>query len=177
MKQEQPQIQATPYMSPMQMYGSSILQLTNPETEIWKLELTLKGKYLDKEGTEQQLGSPLMNNEGIASMVGQLQTIVNQVTIMSSLDKNEIPSMMQFLSDTISKDLMMNSKRYALRETDRDKVFFSVLSAAFICMKRAASEQLSDKKFWRGSVQEINTKIDSGNNSKGVFSRLNPFAK
>lgn len=178
MEQEPPQIKTTPYQSPMGLYGSSILYLTNPESELYKLELTLRGQIVDKEGNLKQAGSALMNEEGICSVIGELQTIVNQVTVMSALDKKEIPMIMEFLADTVAKDLMINGIRYNLNPHDRDKVFFCILVSGFICMKRATTEGLSDKKFWRGSVQEITSKLEGSNSGKkGILSRLMGWGK
>lgn len=172
-----PQIRSTPYQSPMHNFGGSIILMTNPEQELFKLELTLRSQILDKEGNPLPMGTPLMNNSGICAMIGELQTIVNQVTVMSSLDKREIPMLMDFLSDTVAKDLMINSNRYGLHPSDRDKVYFSVLTAAFICMKRATSEGLNDKKFWRGSVQEISTNVNASQKRPGILSRIAGWGK
>lgn len=166
---EQPQIKSTPYQSPMYNYSSAIMFLTNPQDEVFKLELTLRNQIPDKDGNPRQVGKPLLNDEGICAIIGMIQVVVNQVTIMSNLSKNEVPSLIDFLADTLAKDLMINCQRYDLNPHDRDKVFFSVLSAAYICMKRAYEE--GDKRFWKGSVQEINTNVISGQ-KKGLLSRL-----
>lgn len=177
-QQQAPQIRSTPYQSPMGLYGSSILYLTNPENELYKLELTLRGQVVDKDGNVKQTGPALMNEQGICSIIGELQTIVNQVTVMSALDKREIPVLMEFLADTVAKDLMLNSGRYELDAHDRDKVFFCILTSGFICMKRATSEGLSDKKFWRGSVQEITSKVEGNTGKKGgILSRLTGWGR
>lgn len=169
-EQPPPQIRSTPYQSPMQLYGSSILYLTNPEQELFKLELTLRGQTIDKDGNVKQIAeNPLMNEKGISSVIGALQAVVNQVTVMSTLDKKEIPALMTFLSDTIARDLMINAQSYNLNPHDRDKVFFNIVTSAFICMKRATNEGLSDKKFWRGSVQEITSKVEGSQKRGGLL--------
>jgi len=172
-QQEQPQIRSSPYQSPMNNYGSAILFMTNPEQELYKLELSLRSQILDKDGNPHKIGEPLLNDRGISAVLGQIQPIVNRVTIMSSLDtKREIPNLMDFLGDTLAKDLMLNAPNYELKPNDRDKVYFMVLASSFICMKRAATDSsLSDKKFWRGSVQEINTTVGN-QQSKGILSRM-----
>lgn len=172
-QQAQVQIPSSPYQSPMSNYGSSILYLTNPENELYKLELTLRSQTLDKDGHTVQIGTPKMNEEGISAVMGVLQVVINQITIMSNLDaKREIPNLMDFLGDTMAKDILLNAKRYGLNQHDKDKVYFAVLAGAYICMKRATETGLSDKKFWRGSVQEISTKVEQPNKSGGILSRL-----
>lgn len=167
------QVPSTPYQSPMNNYGSSILHLTNPEQELYKLELTLRSQILNKDGRAMPMGKPMMNDEGICAIMGLVQVIVNQVTIMSNLDsKKEIPNLIDFLGDTLAKDILVNSKRYGLDPHDKDKVYFAVLAGAYICMKRATETGLSDKKFWRGSVQEISTKVEQPQRSGGILGKI-----
>lgn len=161
----QPQIKSNPYASPMHQYGASIILLTNPENELYRLELTLRNAIADEEGKLQQYGDPLLNDEGIVAVLGMTQTILNQVTIMSNFSKYEIPQLMQFLNDTVARDLMMNRKRYDINDgSARDKIHFSVLTYAFIAMKRAFEQ--GEKKFWKGSQQDIRTEVVGANSQK-----------
>ena len=173
--QEAPQIRSTPYASPMHQYGSSILLLTNPENELYKMELTFRSMKVDANGNPSQSGEPLMNDHGISSILGLVQSVVNQVTVMSNLSKGEVPILMDFLGDTLAKDLMVNRKEYGIESAAvRDRVFFIVLASSFITLKRAYEE--GDKRFWKGSVQEISTRVEQGQ-KKGLMSSLNPWRK
>jgi len=174
---EEQQMQGNPYMSPRDMYGSSIVLLTNPENELNKMEMTFKNVRPDKDGNLVSAGTPLMNDYGINSVIGTVQTIVNQITILSNLDDKHISSLMDFLGDTLSRDLMINRVDYGISSfAARDKIYFTALSSAFITMQRAYKE--GDKRFWKGSVQEIHTKTDnSGMGKKGLFGNLNPWNK
>jgi len=155
----QPVIRSTPYASPMHNFGGSILLLTNPENELTKMELTFRSMRVDAKGNTQVVGDPLMNELGINSVIGQVQSIVSQVTVMSNLNKNEIPMLTDFLGDTLAKDLMLNRVNYEIKTpAARDRIYFTALATAFICMKRAYEE--GDKRFWKGSQQEITTRIE-----------------
>lgn len=162
---------AVPFMSPMNQYGSSILQLTNPQKEIQKMELTFRSQILDKDGNAIQIGPPLMNEEGISSVVGQVQSVVNQITIMSDFDEKDVPLLIDFLGDTLAKDLMMNRIRYEIKiPAARDKIYFSALSGAYITLKRAVKN--GERSFWKGSQQDIRQIIESGSQNKGPLSFL-----
>lgn len=175
-QQEAPQIRTTAYASPFQHYGSSILTLTNPKSALYQLELTFRGLRENKEGHLERMSEPMMNDDGINSVLGATQSLVNQVTIMGNLSKSEIPALMDFLADTLAKDLMMNRLKYDIvNPTARDKIYFSALSTAFVTMKRAFEE--GDRRFWKGSQQEIKTTVQTDTQKKGLFSRLNPWAK
>lgn len=169
---EQQRLRAAPFLSPMQQYSSSILQLTNPENEIFKMELTLRSQIVDKDGNPHNVGDPLLNEQGISSVIGQVQALLNQVTIMSNFEKKDIPLMIDFLGDTLAKDLMMNRLRYNIRTpAARDKIYFAALSGAYVCMKRALNN--GERGFWKGSQQDIRQIIDTSNQkSKGLFGFL-----
>lgn len=169
----QPQVRTTPYSSPMHNFGGSILLLTNPDNELHKLELTLKNMVQDKDGIAHPAGRPLMNDEGVSSVIGQVQTFVNQVTVMSNLEPREIPLLVDFLADTLARDLMANRVKYDIVDSiaARDKIFFTALGSSFICLKRANEE--GERRFWKGSQQEITTRIDGGGSSRGgVFGKI-----
>ena len=113
-QQQQPIIQSSPYASPIDNYGGAIISLTNPEDELYKMELTYRGYKLDKDGNPVKMGSPLMNDEGIGSVVGQVQSIVNQVEIMGHVDKIEKAAIGINFGDTLIKDLITAGYLYHL---------------------------------------------------------------
>lgn len=161
-------MRSQPYASPNQHMSGNIQQMTNPDNEIYKMELALKGKYLDRDGKEIQLSHPLLNKEGISSVIGQVQSVVSQVTIMSNFNEKDIPMMIDFLGDTLARDLMMNRIKYEIIDRSaRDKIYFMALSTTFVTMKRALME--GDRRFWKGSQQEITTRIEGmpGGKRKG----------
>lgn len=160
-----------PFSTPMNTFNTSILQLTNPENELIKLELTLRSQILNTDGKPIQTGNPLLNEEGINSVIGQVQSIINQVTVMSNFESKDLPPMIDFLGDTLSKDLMLNRDKYNIRNASaRDKIFFAVCIGAYIVMKRALNN--GERGFWKGSQQDIRQIIDTGQKSKGLFGAL-----
>lgn len=171
MSEEEASQRSAAFMSPMQQYGSSILELTNPQNELLKMELTFRAMILDKDGNERQIGKPLMNEEGISSVIGQVQSLVNQVTIMSNFKDNDIPMMVEFLGDTLAKDLMMNRIAYKIESTSsRDKIYFSALATTFVTLKRALNN--GERGFWKGSQQDIRQFIETGNKPSGLLGGL-----
>ena len=160
--------------NPMNSYGSSILYLTNPDGELRKLELTLRNEVEDGEGKVRKLGPPLLNEEGQRSILGLVQACVNQVTIMSSLKEEEVENIGDMLGDTLARDLMINRVNYKITNPSaRDRIYFSSLATARITMNRGRNE--SDKRFWKGSQQEI-TMRSEGERQRSGFS-LFPFGR
>jgi len=164
------------YQSPMQTYAGSIILLTNPENDLYKMELSMRGLSTDREGNVYKVADPLINNIGINSVISQTQTIVSQVTIMGNLNKNEIPILIDFLGDTLIKDLMVNKLKYGIVSTEaRDKIHYLAVSSAFICMKRAFEE--GDRRFWGKVQQELTTTIKGQEQKQGIFQKMLGWAK
>lgn len=159
------------FSAPMNNYAGTIITMTNPEDELYKLELTLRNNILDRDGNPKKAGEPLMNEEGISAVIGLVQSVVNRVTIMSNLKDQEIRVLMDFLADALAKDLMMNRVTYGIKSgVSRERIFSSALMTAFITMKRAFEE--GDRRFWKGSQQEITTRVESNQRQKGLFSKI-----
>ena len=169
-------IRTSPYMSPMHQFAGSITTLTNPDNELYKMELTLRNLRIGKNKELIQSGKPLVNDEGVSNILGMAQGFLNRVTILSNLSKKEVEMSMMFLADTLIRDLMVNRSVYNIKSFDaRDKIIFTVVSVCFVTLKRGYEE--GDKRFWKGSMQEIYTHSDSNKDKSGVLSSLNPFKR
>jgi hypothetical protein len=93
---------------------------------------------------------------------------------MSNIEKNDIPVLIEFVADPLIKDLMINMRTYGIENPAvRDKIFYTVLSIIFISLKRAYEE--GDRRFWKGSVQEIHSKVEAQKQKGGLLSMLNPW--
>ena len=175
-EQQQPVVKSTPYASPLYNYGSSILVMTNPEDEIYKMELAFQGKVSDSKGNIRKVGEPLMNEEGINSIVGTIQQLVSRDTVMSNFDKREVESLMVFLADTLCKDLMSNRLKYGITNISaRDKIMFTASSTVFVTLKRAFEQ--GEKIFWKGSLQEISTRVEGQQPKKGLLASVMGWGK
>jgi hypothetical protein len=161
-----------PFISPVSQVGSAITTLTDPTNDIYKIELGLRNMIIDKDGNAKSMGSPLLNELGISSVLSQTQGILNTITSMSNLkNKNEVVMMMDFLADTLAKDLMMNRLAYNITSpTARDKIYFMVLAPSYMHLNRPLEE--GEKRFWKGTVQEIKQTLQSNNTQPGFFQKL-----
>lgn len=173
-----PQIRTSPYNNPLNNYGSSIIMLTNPEQELFKLELVLRGGRVSPNGQLESVGKhPLCNDIGVSSILGEVQAIVNQVTVFSNLNDAEVEGLRDFLADTLARDLMLNRKTYGITDpAARSKIMFAAISYAVVTISRGRGGD--EKKFLSKSVQEISTNISQGSQrGGGLLSKLNPWNK
>jgi hypothetical protein len=174
---EQPRpIPQLPYQNSMGNYAGSFLLITNPDSELAKMEMSLRGYRVDSNGDVKQAGTALMNEEGITSVISEVQSLTSQNTVMSHIDEKEIPSMMDFVADTLARDLMMNRIRYGISDpTARDKIFFMSLNYCWVTMKRAQGG--GERSFWKGSTQEITMRNEGQQQGQGIISKLLGWGK
>jgi len=174
--QEQQQgLKLNPYQNPMHNFGSSIVTLTNPENELKNMELAFRSQRQDISGEIKDYGDPLLNELGINSVVGQVQALASRNAIMGDIDKRNVPMLIDFLGDTLAKDLMLNRSKYKIKNVSaRDKIFFQALATAFLVLRRGYEG--GDRRFWKGSQQDVRQTIVT-EGQKGFLSKLNPFSK
>jgi hypothetical protein len=163
------------FKSPFYQYGSSIQHMTNPKGLLEDLELYLKGLRKDKRGQLVKVTEPLLNEFGINRIMGIVYSIVNRVTIMSNVNKNELPILMLNFSDAIIQDLMENRLKFGVRNhVDCTIILIECQNVVFMCIKRGFEE--GDRRFWKGSISETRITQDRAKQQQSFLSKLNPFA-
>lgn len=169
------QVRMTPYQVPMHQWGGSMITLTDPSDELRRMELTLRNAVENEDGQVVLLGDPLLNDEGINRIMGMVRNTVSRITFMSNVKDNDIMMLMDFLGDTLAKDLMVNRMRYGIKDgSARDTIFFNILTPSFISLRRAFEE--GDKRFWKGSTQEITNRLE-GQQQGGLWNSLRNWGK
>lgn len=175
MENDQQTVRPLYMAAPMHQYGSSILFLTNPQDEIFKMEACFRNVTVEDNGNIRPNGPPLMNEEGISAVIGMVQSVVNQNTSMSDLDKNDVERHIGLLYDTLIRDLMIHRNKYGIaNQNDRYKIVQQALQTAHITLKRPFNG--GERRFLKGTVQEIQTTV-SQQKQGGVLSMLNPWGK
>jgi hypothetical protein len=167
---------SSPYSSPFYQYGSSIQTMTNPKSLLEDLELYLKGLRKDRKGNVLVVGKPLLNNFGINRIMGLVYSMVNRLTIMSNINKNELPFLMMNFSDAIIQDLMENKAKFDVKDhVDCTIILNECQNVVFMCIKRGYEE--GDRRFWKGSISETRITQDRNKQNESFINKLNPFAK
>jgi hypothetical protein len=175
---QQPMLQS-PYQSPINQFQGAITTLTDPKSALFELELFLRGQSINADGEIVQVTAPLVNNEGVATLLGQVNSGANQVTIMSNLEEEDIYRRVVLpFRDTINRDLMVNRVRYDIKppaNNTRSVITNTATNYVFITSRRGFEQ--GERKFWRGSQQEITTRIEGagkmGGSKKGFLGLFN----
>lgn len=163
------------FSNPSNSHVSSIVNLTNPEDELEKLELRLRCIRIDSDGNKVQYAEPLLNEEGINRVMAQISDIVNPNTYLSEFNSREIERFLEMKTDVLTCSLLRNKHIWGVKDsTVMNEINTTLLSLSLIVLKRA--QDGSDKRFWKGSVQEFHNRIEQPNMpKKGFLSKMNPF--
>jgi hypothetical protein len=106
-------------------------QLTDPEQEIYEIELSLKGKGLDNKGNIIKISEPLLNDEGVASMIRIVRSMVSRVMFMSNLKEEQISKLTIELGWLISCDLIHNKAKYEVKNENRSQIVTIILYKSY----------------------------------------------
>lgn len=162
-----PQIRTSPMQNPMSALGSTVYLMTKPDNSLFELELSLRGLRQNDDGTLLSFDKPKMNEEGISNVIGLLcRCIINQNTVMSNISENLVRANCLVIAGELRKHLMLNRARYDINMGDETIIFFSVMSYIHMTMRRPIDE--GERRWTKGSVQEIRSSVDTGQQKRGL---------
>lgn len=157
--------------SPVNQNSQTILQMTDPQAMIEEFRLGMKGIEIDYEGNEKKISEPLLNDIGIRAMIAHAKSLVNQDTIMSHFNEKQVKALINFNGQALIRDMLLNAPRYELKIYNKDKIHTMFMNLAYATAFR--SNEGGERRFWKGSQQEITQRIEGINNQKkGFFSKL-----
>lgn len=160
-----------PFVNPMNNWNGSIETMTNPEGDLKKMELALRSIVMNSEGKVISQGEPLMNEIGINSILGQVQSVANQLAVMSNFNEKKIDAIGSNFSNTIAIDLMINRLKYGIiNPSARTKISTIAGNYIHIALLRGLNE--GDRRFWKGSQQDIRHEVVQNMNKQGMFSKM-----
>jgi hypothetical protein len=174
--QQQPQQYPQSFQSPINNLGSTVLILTNPEDDLYKTELMIRGLEEDRRtGQLIQRTQPLMNDTGANIIIGMAQDFMSRNCNMSNLeDMREVDALRNHFQDNMIELLMTNRTKFGIKDQSSMSIITGKLVIeAHLSLKRAYLE--GDKRFLKSSHHEVTQKIDAPNRQKsGWMSWLTP---
>ena len=163
------------YSNPKSDFESAMIRLTDTSPELEDFENYLRQRRKGSNGKYIKLGDPLMNENGINSILAIMDSLANKHSIMGYSDRKDIDRHIDFLADNLAKILMINRHSYNITSTTRNIIFQKCIVLGYQILQRGLNE--GDRRFWKGSVQEIKTTVDNHQPKGGLFSSINPFKR
>ncbi len=153
---QQQEIAAQMGMQGMRMFDDMrknqaiLVEQTNPNKIIDDILLTLQGFEKNEDGALKKVSDPVINELGLSRFRLSLRAVINQNTILSHLEKEDIGRLMVNLSQNIGDELELNWKDYGIIDkTLLDTIKDAVLLPAFLALKRAEGQ---NEKNWLSKI-------------------------
>lgn len=159
--------------NPLQTLGGNILIMTNPKDEIFRIELTMRNMFLDNKGNYQNVGGsykPLLNEMGIRRILGLLDSLISRNSILSDVNRAEIGRIMISTSKVIILELMQGKRYEIVNLTARNTILKQSQNLMYMTLMRARDG--GEKRWLKGSQQELTYRTEQSNPKKGFFDRL-----
>ncbi len=137
---------------------ADLIEKTDPKVVVDNIEHFLAGEEYDEENLKwKETKIPLMNKQGVKSIMTDIRAVVNQNTILSNLDEKEINTIIIQLSDTIIIKLMQSWKEFEVSKPELNTIVLSILHMAYPALKRAwqQGERNWHKTVTRAELQTI----------------------
>ena len=152
----QKQLYAPQLREEVQRQEAILVNQTNPDRVVRKIILYLEGKE-EVDGKIVRWGQPKLNPFGIEQIRYILTSYVNQGTILSHHNEQQIAKMMEVISEDLVDDLSLNWRAWGIKnKTDLDVINDSVLIAIFSAFNRSLEQ---NEKNWLGriTVESLNS--------------------
>lgn len=160
-----------------EQYGSIIKDLTDTEKILLDFELSIQGKYINKDGdiVLRPNIEPYIKNENSArEFVDIIRSFVNRHNDFSFYSENEIYDYIQGANVIISRWLMFQSSDVPLRY--RQKIAFQGMALINASLHKASGGKML---VWtKGTFREgLNISADPQQKKRGLLSYVFPWAK
>lgn len=131
-----------------------VIEQVNPRKVVRDIILEIAGQeYDDREKKIIIVGNPLMNEFGLQNAKIKLRGIINQNTIMSSLDPKEITRLMVQWADDLTNDLGIHWREYGIKNlASCDMIVNILIMNSFLALKRAQMGYTGNEKNWYGRI-------------------------
>lgn len=153
-----------PYNPYNQNYGeSSLVQQTNPKEVLFQIEMALRGKIeqVNEDGRTEWIlpigCKPIVNQQGINSLMADAKSVINQNTILSNYDDEQISKLIVRLGKSVNRKIKMNWKDFGIDKSNLDTAVFAVTDPAYAALHRAKKE--GEKKFLKTSVRAVESYV------------------
>jgi hypothetical protein len=164
----------------MKNQGSNMLSLTDPTKVLKNYYFHLKG-VVPAPGNDSEMvvvSTPMMNDEGVYSMMSFIESIVNQVNMLGNIDKNQRRQFGLYAADALAKVLMVNRVTFDIGKGDkakvnstRDLIYDEAMNMIHLMLTRPLDN--NEKMFWGKTVQELKyIAQSSGQKKEGILSGI-----
>jgi hypothetical protein len=148
--------------------NSLLAELTNPEQDIYEVELSLKGIEIGSKGEKIQVTTPLLNDKGVANMIRLMRSMVSRIMYMSNLEEEDIRILTISLGEQIVSDLVRHKVEYEINDFE-DMTTIRVIVTYKAFQSGMAALENGFRRFLKSGIIEttVNTQGNPIRSGKG----------
>lgn len=134
----------------------TLVTQTNPGALIIEWMHKMKGQIeVDENGQKKwitpQGAEPLMNDNGIHSCLIDIYSVVNQCTILSWIDREDVENITIEVGKAVTFKLAMNWKDYELKKCNLTTVVLSITNLCYMALNRGKDQ--GERTFLKTAVR------------------------
>jgi hypothetical protein len=161
--------------APRDSLGSTMMLMTDSESELHQFELFLRGMEEDKNKELTPVGEPICNDYGVSKILGLGRSVANKNFEFSHHEIPEINNLLMYNGDNMVKLLMVRQRDFGIKDdAARSSILTYYMDLVYSALLRG--KEGGERSFWKGTVLEL--RQQSINNagkteqSGGIFSKL-----
>lgn len=135
-----------------------------------EIEHDLRGEIFNEETEKWELvaeGKPLMNDEGIRSIVSLARTIVNKVAFLSNLSEDMVLQISRDFADDLADLLFNNIEQFEIKRTHLNIIVTKISYIIYVALQRAYEE--GERRFLKTAERRIVSVRQDPNEKKGFW--------
>lgn len=133
--------------------------------EIEKVELTLRGVEKTPDGYVQ-VSKPIVNNDGLYSLLAPIKSVGNKITSLTILGDNEIRiDCLAFRKDTARK-IVVNRKRWGIDKSNRGTITQLLDTLMNAILNKARNALIAKLRREQVVTKEINANFGDGGKNR-----------
>jgi len=171
---EETELQSTPVMGYgyQQQYNESmdsdLLKQADPVNVANNIKHALLGEEMNEEGVWIKVREkPLINDEGLASVLVDIRELLNQNTTLSHLEEDKIGLITISLSDAILGKISMKYKEWKIAKAELTTVHDCIVKPVYIALRRAY--RMNEKNWFKKSIASTESKMVGASREKKGF--------
>jgi len=134
-----------PFQSPIS--DSTIISQTNPNSMVQELRRKLKCEIevIDPETKQPKWEKmegikPMMNDQGINSVMADVHGLVNQLTVLSNISEEDASNLTIELGKTLTYKLAMNWKEFEVDKSNLSTIVLIITNMAYMASRRGMDQ-------------------------------------
>lgn len=140
-----PMMETPPFPSTMRGAGPTysgdfIKSLYETTDVLFEIENFLRGQVRDENGNIVQVYPPVINNDGVNLLMGDLRMHLHKIAFLSNLSKNDVMRICKEMRKMIINWLYLNWHKYNIDKSNLNRIVYNIDHAIFFSAMKSLND-------------------------------------